>query len=456
MLIPDPPLDWRLGAEAARWPTSLPSVTLDGERLIQPRFDGLGVANVPATVLDLVAGGAAKAGVRLPPLADSALPRHLAEGVSAVVVLVADGLGHLQLAREIGAGTAPVLGDLLARARSGARDVAYAVGTSVFPTTTVAALGTLSSGATPAEHGLLSYTVLLPERGGVAELIRWGPFDRKGSFSDRNLGGQSPEHFFGAPTIFQRLQAAGIEQRYAVNPTFFAGTALTRMLHQGSIYAGYPAPSSLVAMVPRVLRQRGGAPTYVYAYWPAVDTVTHVRGPFSEEHQAEVAVLDRALDLLFGWFPRDGSTLLLLTADHGHVSTSEREQIRLNDYPAVLSLLRAHPAGERRAPYLYAREGATADLVGVCREMLGAVTAVATRDEAVAAGLFGPYPLNARAQERIGDVILFPRGNLQFSFEPPTDGIPKRLRLPPPPAFRGLHGGLSPEEALVPLLAVRV
>jgi len=66
--------------------------------------------------------------------------------------------------------------------------------------------------------------------------------------------------------------------------------------------------------------------------------------------------------------------------------------------------------------------------------------------------LFGPGPVSERAKGRIGEVLLFPRGALQMvaPIDNPDGNLPK------PPAFRGLHGGLTDDEAVVPLLAVRL
>jgi hypothetical protein len=76
---------------------------------------------------------------------------------------------------------------------------------------------------------------------------------------------------------------------------------------------------------------------------------------------------------------------------------------------------------------------------------------VMLRDQAVELGLFGPGKLSERAAARIGEVLLFPRGNLQMIAPVETvDGV-----VPRSPAFRGLHGGLGQDEALVPLLALR-
>src|SRR2546430_14973777 len=93
-------------------------------------------------------------GFELPPLDASVLPMALTDNVKTVVLIVADGLGHLQLQREIERGNAPHLAQLITLAD---QNVAYSAITSVFPTTTVAALGSVNSGVTPTAHGLLSY-----------------------------------------------------------------------------------------------------------------------------------------------------------------------------------------------------------------------------------------------------------------------------------------------------------
>ena len=53
---------------------------------------------------------------------------------------------------------------------------------------------------------------------------------------------------------------------------------------------------------------------------------------------------------------------------------------------------------------------------------------------------------------RIGEVLLFPKNNLSLD-APVANRDPN---MPTPPVFRGLHGGLTPDEALVPLLALRL
>jgi hypothetical protein len=118
----------------------------------------------------------------------------------------------------------------------------------------------------------------------------------------------------------------------------------------------------------------------------------------------------------------------------------------------LLAMLRVMPAGERRVVYLHPREGVCTEVAAYTRERLRHAAATMLRDEAVAEGLFGPGELDERAAGRIGEVLLFPRGALQLvaTIEGP-DGAPVKT-----PTFRGLHGGLTVDEAVVPLLAVRL
>jgi hypothetical protein len=245
------------------------------------------------------------------------------------------------------------------------------------------------------------------------------------------------------------LQAAGLNRTFAVNPIGFSGTALTRMLHQHATYAGYIATSSLGPMVSRIVHD-STEPTYVYAYWPTVDTIAHVIGPLTPEHSAEVAAFDFQFGRLLEALADRDDTLVLFTADHGHIDSVPEESINLADHPELLSMLKVTPAGERRVMYLHPKAGATLDVAAYARERLRDVAAVMLRDDAVEIGLFGPGPLSERAAGRIGEVLLFPRGSLQLY-------VPIEWVDPPPrtPAFRGLHGGLTDDEALVPLLAVR-
>ena len=104
-------------------------------------------------------------------------------------------------------GNAPRLGELIGRAAEGDAALSYQTLTSVFPTTTVAALGAINTGVAPVEHGLLGYTLYLPEVQMVAEMIRWGPLNRRMSFGDPRSLACRRAASCGPRRLYSRLQA---------------------------------------------------------------------------------------------------------------------------------------------------------------------------------------------------------------------------------------------------------
>ena len=90
--------------------------------------------------------------------------------------------------------------------------------------------------------------------------------------------------------------------------------------------------------------------------------------------------------------------------------------------------------------------GAAADVLAAWREVLGERAWVASREEAIAAGWFGP--VERRRGARIGDVVAAPRGPRRRS------SPPRRSRSES--AMVGMHGSLTPAEQLVPLLSLSV
>src|SRR2546426_548631 len=114
----------------------------------------------------------------------AALDPAMREGVRQVVVVLADGLGTAQLRALCAAGDTPFIASLLARAE--ARDGAQLIeATTIFPSTTAAAITTLNTARTPQEHGNIAYFIWLEEFAQVTQMLRWGPgVNRRGSYFD--------------------------------------------------------------------------------------------------------------------------------------------------------------------------------------------------------------------------------------------------------------------------------
>jgi hypothetical protein len=401
-----------------------------------PDYDGGGLANVPGTVL---AALGAREERHLPPLRD--LDPALTDGVREVVVVLADGLGWGQLARLCERGDTPFLASLLERAR--ARDGAQLIeATSVFPSTTAAAITTLHTGRTPQEHGNLAYFCWLEEFGQVTQMLRWGPATaRRGSYFEG--GAADPATYRLVPSIHRRLVERGARS-YVIEPEVFRHEAMTRMHASEAEFLGYVLPSTLGVRLRQLLDQRpwGSALAYVYAYWAGVDTVSHLCGPRSPEHAMEATLLDRTLEHAFSGRAGD-DTLVLITADHGH---AEIDPVHLIDLEgdAELRALLSHPlAGEPRLAFVHTtRTDAVRERIA--SRWPGAFT-IFDRDEAIAEGLFGRGD-SAAARRRVGEVCAMLSGPRTATIVR-VDGQAVQ--------HRGAHGGMTADEMRIPIIAFR-
>ena len=97
--------------------------------------------------------------------------------------------------------------------------------------------------------------------------------------------------------------------------------------------------------------------------------------------------------------------------------------------------------GEARFRHVYCRGGAVDDVLAAWQAVCGDRAEVLTRDEVVARGWFGP--VGGDVLSRLGDVVVACRDDTAVVS---TTDFPYEARLV------GLHGSLSPDEMLIPLL----
>jgi hypothetical protein len=405
------------------------------EEFIVPHYGGYSIANLPATIAGLLGVELAGAAPPLP----SHLWTDLAAGVRSVVSVVLDAVGYLCLQRILSEEKDSALRHLAQAGR-------LVPLTSVFPSTTVAALTTLWTGRTPSGHGFVGTTLLLSEQGLLANMLRLAPIAHKrhGELLD---WGWVPEEFVTVPGLGQQLTAGGV-QTVAHTHVPFVGGGLTRIFLRGMANVqGHVGFSDMWINLRRTLLQQPEGPLFVSAYWGQTDTTAHVYGPEGEPLQTALRHLARSLEEDFlAPLPaaaRQG-TLLIITADHGQTSTPPERAVHLSDHPALQHMLLLPPAAEPRAAYLYVAPGQTAALRAYVAEHLADRFLLLDTEQALAAGLFGPEEPPPELRARLGDLLLLARNDSRLV-------VGEKKMLP-----RGHHGSLTPEEMLVPLLMVRL
>jgi hypothetical protein len=339
-------------------------------------------------------------------------------GIRRIAVLLVDGLGYHQLPEV--ARVAPTVADVVAGRLGTLTEL-----TCGFPSTTPASLASLGAGVPPGAHGILGFFLRVPGTDRVLNHLDW-------------IDDPDPARWQPVPTQFARAAAAGVRVSVASRPEY-AGTGLTRAVYGG---AGYRRAADISELAAQMLAGLCDAPALSYGYHPTLDSTGHVFGLESDQWRAAATEVDGLLARLVDGLPADAA--LLVTADHGQLDVPAEHRFDIDADPRLAAGVTV-VAGEPRVRYLHTRPGATGDVIDTWRAVLGPDVAwVATREEVVEAGLFGPVP--AEHLDRLGDVIVTCHDSYAIlATKREKESIAKLI------AF---HGGNTAVEMAVPLIVV--
>lgn len=371
---------------------------------------------MPGSICDVLPSAAALLGA--PDAADALGLADRVGDVRRLVIVLVDGMGY-QLLPAL-AEVAPLLASFVAGSVGRLDEL-----TCTFPSTTPTSLVSLGTGVPPGEHGILGFTLNVPGTDRVLTHITW-------------RDDPPPSRWQPVPSWFARLQQAGVPAR-VVLPAPFEGSGLTEAAYGG---ARFRALGRHEDAAQRLADELCAGPGLVYGYTAALDTAAHVFGVGSPQWHAAATRVDALLTRLVEALPPDAA--LLVTADHGGLNIPADARVDLDADPRLAAGVRV-VAGEPRVRYLHTAPGAAADVLATWRAVLGGRADIRSREDAVAAGMFGP--VRPEHLDRIGDVVVTCTADLAVlatAHEPPE--VAKLV---------GFHGAATPAETAIPLISVR-
>lgn len=355
---------------------------------VRPRYDGAWIGGV------------------IPGLTGPVTPDWMPEPAAAanrVLVLVLDGLGWHMLREH--AAVMPTLAGMTGGPI-----------TCAAPSTTGTGLPSITTGLTPAEHGLLGYRMGMEQ--GVLNVLRWR----------LDSGRKGPD-----PVQTQPVPAFNGKPLPTIVKAEFEGTGFTEAHLAGGDLRGW---QTVAVLRERVRAAFESGSRVVYAYYDGVDKVAHAHGLHARPFVAEMADTDRLVAELLAGLGSD--TAVVVTADHGHVEVGPEQIVEVGVDAKLVKRL----AGESRFRSIYAKPNKQAALLAACMEAHAEVSWVFSREELFDDGWLGhDGPVHYR--RRIGDVVLAPFADIGFA-----DPTTPRENL-----MASRHGSLTEREMLVPLLA---
>lgn len=320
-----------------------------------------------------------------------------------VVVMLFDGLGISALEEHLGEN------DFL-------RKNLICPVSSVFPSTTVAATTSITSGLSPLESAWLGWDLYFKEIDKTVAVFRNTEQVSRGKAADYNVA----DRFIPVKSIFTRIEEInGKGSAYCVSPF--------SEFHSKSV-------KHICRTVKRLSKKR--KKKYIYTYWHQPDTAMHDFGVKSEQVHEQILEINREVEKLC---KKLKNTLVIITADHGQI---DGENLYLEDYPELSSLLERPPSVEPRALSFFVKDGKENEFRKEFTRIAGDSFILFTKEEAFSEGLFGKGAMNKKTDEFIGSFFAVATGNKSMF-------IKREERV-----FKGIHAGLTEEEMTVPFITV--
>ncbi|MCD6541663.1 alkaline phosphatase family protein [Candidatus Bipolaricaulota bacterium] len=383
---------------------------------LRPHYERYSLLAVADTILDMFG---------VPQGGRSLLGELGIERADKVVSFILDGLGYLKLEELAEKG-------LVGLSRF---DIRIPL-TSVFPPTTTTSLTSLSTGVSPVVHGILGYKLFLREVGAVVNMIKLStPGAPDGSI--KNVGVEL-EKFVPVPTIYERLREKGVKS-YLFLPKYIVNSGLSGILYRGvEEIVAFISLSDLFVLLKKALRLPGRV--LLGVYWPVTDTLAHLYGPESEPFSLEVSWFFRAMEENF--LGGGAGVPVLVTADHGFVEVDpQKDLIDVKASPELMGSIIFQPVGDLRAGYFFVREGRKEAVREYLERRYPGEFLVMETEAALESKIWGLEEPSEGVRARLGDLVALARGRKLFFWPEGEEFV-----------LRGMHGGLTDRELLVPFL----
>jgi hypothetical protein len=402
------------------------------EEMLFPNYKGLSLVNIPGTITQLL--GAPSFGK---PALDEAILEHLDASYEKVILVLSDALGYNLLRGLMESNPGLVWSRYLDRA-------VFSPITSIVPSTTASALTTLWTGEGAAAHGIIGYEMWAKELGMVMNNILHSPASAHGDVGGLIRMGFNPHVFLDMPLLGTHLKEHGIPSTAFLHSSIGHSGLSVMQLEDVNLYP-YVDEADLCVSLADFVNGRAGIREYIYVYYSHVDTLMH---RFSDE-DSRVSLQFNAFSDLFdrGFLQKLSSsaaekTLLILTADHGSMTTPRNPGYDLQNHPELWDCFVMQPTCENRLAFLFIKPGRMEDVRVYIEKIWPDEFLLLDPDNALNEGLFGEGPFKRQTRERLGDLIVAAKGDAYLWW----------AKKPNPLA--GRHGGLSSREMLVPFYAL--
>lgn len=297
--------------------------------------------------------------------------------------------------------------------------------TSVFPSTTVAGINTISSGLSPIEHGWLGWTLYFSEVDRTIEVFRNRYVGHKEEVTlDYNK-------ILKYENIFTKINKNGIGCNY------FRPYTIPNDMEDAKNYAYKTLKKGLKTLYNEVLNNDKNS--FTYFYYDDPDKTLHIRGTKSFIVKYKIRKIEKLINKYYA--KTKENTVFIISADHG--LTDIDGYIYLRDDKDIYKMLKRRTSIETRATSVLVKNKYKEEFKEIFLKKYGDKFEVLTKEEVLENHIFGYGIPHDKVDSFIGDFLVIAKDKwcLHYSTEHKNK-------------FKASHAGMTEDEMIIPLIVM--
>ena len=308
---------------------------------------------------------------------------------------------------------------------------------TVFPSTTTAAIPSLLSGKLPIQHGAIGWTLYMKEYG---RLINYLPLTDMLSGKTLSEKDYLVYDFVGTDGFFQQLHQnnSKVDLHY-LSPDYIVNSPFTQKMVKPAKTHGYTSFEDMLFIIEGICRY-AKQETCIVCYSTQPDGFEHKHGVFSQEVKDYLLKINDEMSD-FGQRLKGLDAELFITSDHGLIDIEE--YLFLNEIPELFECLLLPTFPEPRFISFFVKETKKKKFVETFRRFENDFLLL-TKEEFLEKKIMGTGDKHKKIEDFIGNFVAIAIGSKAMIMSYPD----KKNQI----LLKAHHAGLTKDEMQIPLI----
>ena len=304
--------------------------------------------------------------------------------------------------------------------------------TSVYPSTTTAAMTTYYSGKPPIETGWIAWSQYFKEYGRNIDVL-----PEKDSYTGEkiNVKDLKISDIIGYKTIYEQISEHNSDMKtYEIMPDYCAKKTKITM-----------AANSVEEMCESIVTLcKNTENKFVMAYNDNPDGIIHKNGCYSKETKEFMLETERKFEKMLEEL-KNTSTLLIVSSDHGHQDINET--IDILELEEIQECIIMPPTLESRMIGFFVKDSKRKEFENIFNKMFKDKYILYSKENLLKINLLGYGNMHKKIEDFIGDYVAIAISDLRIRI-----GTYLSREMKPQDEKKSLHCGLTRNEMEVPLI----